>query len=391
MDDIVIVGFTRTPLGMLQGQLSSFSAAQLGAEVITSLLQKTNVPKNTIDAVVMGCVLQAGIGQSPTRQAALFAKLDNSVSSLTVNKVCGSGLEAIILASEYIKTNRYQMIVAGGMESMTNAPFILKNIRNGYKMGHQQLIDSMCLDGLEDAYEKKLMGHFGELTAEKYHLTRAMQDEFAIHGVAKAQTALKNKIWSHEITPISLKNKDGVTVLDTDEGILKAKPDKIPTLKPVFKADGTITAANASSIADGAAGILVTSLRMAKQLNLKPLAKIIGYKSYAHEPSWFTTAPIGAIKSLLAALKLTVNDIDLFELNEAFAVVTMAATQELALPKDKVNIYGGAVVLGHPLGASGARILCTLLNGLIQTNKNRGIAALCIGGGEALALAIERL
>lgn len=390
MDPIVIVGFARTPIGDFQGNLSSLTAAELGAHSIKAVLNRTQVEPSQVDEVIMGCVLQAGQGQAPARQAALVAKLPNATNCITVNKMCGSAMKSIMLAHDQIKAGSHDVVIAGGMESMSNAPYLLGKARAGYRMGHGQIIDHMFMDGLEDAYDRgKLMGVFAELTAEKYQFTREEQDKFAITSVERAKKAIETSCFDLEIEPISIQNKKDTIVIKSDESPGKAKPEKIPTLKPVFKKDGTVTAANSSSISDGAAAVMLMKDSEAKKRNLQPIAKIVGFASYSHEPNWFTTAPVGAVNKLLKKIGWTTNDVDLYELNEAFAVVTMAAMKDLALPHDKVNVHGGACALGHPIGSSGTRIVCTLLAALKRYGKKRGVASLCIGGGEATAMAFE--
>ncbi len=389
-DPIVIVGLARTPIGDFQGTLSTLTAAELGAHAIKAVLTRTKLEPNHIDEVIMGCVLQAGQGQAPARQAALTAKLPNSTNCTTINKMCGSAMKAIMLAHDQIKAGSHDIVIAGGMESMSNAPYLLGKARAGYRMGHGQVIDHMFMDGLEDAYDRgKLMGVFAEQTVEKYKFTREEQDKFAVSSVERARKAIKDGCFEQEIEPITIQVKKEAITIKTDESPGKAKPEKISTLKPAFKKDGTVTAANSSSISDGGAAVVLMRASEAKKRNLKPIATIVGSASYSHEPAWFTTAPVGAVNKLLGKIGWTTTDVDLFELNEAFAVVTMAAMKDLNLPHDKVNIHGGACALGHPIGASGARIVCTLLSALQKYGKKRGIASLCIGGGEAVAMAFE--
>ena len=390
IDPIVIVGFARTPIGDFQGNFNSLTAAELGAHAIKAVLARTKLDPNHIDEVIMGCVLQAGQGQAPARQAALTAKLPNATNCTTINKMCGSAMKSIMLAHDQIKAGSHDVVIAGGMESMSNAPYLLGKARTGYRMGHGQITDHMFMDGLEDAYDRgKLMGVFAELTAEKYQFTREEQDKFAITSVERAKKAIETGCFEQEIEPITIQSKKDTVVIKIDEAPGKAKPEKIPTLKAVFKKDGTVTAANSSSISDGAAAVALMKESEAMKRNLQPLAKIVGFASYSHEPNWFTTAPVGAVNQLLKKIGWTTNDVDLFELNEAFAVVTMAAMKDLAIPHDKVNVHGGACALGHPIGASGARIVCTLLSALKRYGKKRGVASLCIGGGEATAMAFE--
>lgn len=389
---VTIVLAQRTPTGALQGQFQSHSAPQLASYAIHDIVQKSHLNPDLIDEVVMGCVLPAGIGQAPARQAALAANLPRHVACMTVNKVCGSGLQSVMIADDQIKSGTSHIIIAGGMESMTNAPYLLPSVRKGWRMGHQQAIDHMQFDGLQDSFSGgTLMGVFAEKTAERYAITRSAQDEFAINSAKKAHQAQESGHFKAEITPVPVQAKsDGMLVLQ-DEPPSKVKFDKIPQLKPAFQKDGTITAASSSSIADGAAAVLVMAESTAEKHHLKPLARIVAHASHSREPEWFTLAPIGAIKKVLDKAHWSIKDVDLFEINEAFAVVTMAAMADLEIPADKVNIHGGACALGHPIGASGARILVTLVHALAAHNKKRGIAALCIGGGEGVAMAIERL
>lgn len=362
-DPVVIVSMARTPMGSYKGELSPYTAVQLGAVAIKAAVERAHLKNDQVSEVIMGCVLSAGLGQAPARQAAIAAGLSNHTPCSTLNKVCGSGMKAVMLAHDLLFINPNDVMIAGGFESMTHAP-------------------NLVFDGLEDAYDKgKSMGVFAEATAERYSFTREAQDEFALRSVTRAQHAIKNGLFKNEIAPVDN--------IDTDEGPGRAKPEKIPLLRPAFKEGGSVTAANSSSISDGAAALVLMRESFAKKNGFKPLAKIIGHAQYAHEPAWFTTAPVGAIKKLLTKINWTINDIDLFEINEAFAVVTMAAIHDLNLDSEKVNIHGGACVLGHPLGASGARIIVTLLSALQERHLKRGVAALCIGGGEATALAIE--
>ncbi len=385
-DPIVIVSAARTPMGSFQGAFSRHTAPELGAMAIKTAVERSNIDPTEISEIMMGCVLQAGMGQAPARQASLKAGLPKSVGCTTVNKVCGSGLQAVIVAHDSLIAGSHTIVVAGGMESMTNAPYILQKARSGYRIGHGEIKDALFFDGLEDAYEVgNLMGVFAERTADKYNIGRKAQDAFALCSLFRAQHATKQKWFLSDVEMIELE------FLKQDEQLLNAKPEKIPLLKPVFKKDGTVTAANSSSISDGAAALVLMRLSEAKRRNLKPKAKILGHAGFATDPSWFTIAPVGAIQTLLKKLNWTTETADLYEINEAFAVVTLAVMQELNLPLEKVNIHGGACALGHPLGATGARFLCTLLGALQQTNQKRGIAALCLGGGEAIAVAIERI
>lgn len=389
-DPIVIVSTKRTPIGDFLGAFTSLTAAELGSAVIAETLKAVDFPNSQIDEVIMGCVLAAGQGQAPARQATRKAGLPDHTPCTTINKMCGSGMKAMMFAHDLILSGQSNIMIAGGMESMSNAPYLLARARTGYRMGHQTAQDHMFLDGLEDAYDKgKLMGVFAEETAERFNLSREAQDEFALASLDRAQKAIKNKLFSSEITPLQItQNKETILISD-DQLPLKARPDKIPTLKPAFQKDGTVTAANSSAISDGAAVHLMMRRSEADRRGLKPLATIKAHATHAQKPSEFTIAPIGAIDKVLAKSKWQKNDVDLFEINEAFAVVTLAALKQLELPHDIVNVYGGACALGHPIGASGARIVTTLIHALRQKGLRRGVAALCIGGGEATALAIE--
>lgn len=389
-DPIVIVSTKRTPIGDFLGAFSSLTAAELGSAVIAETLKAVDFSNGQIDEVIMGCVLPAGQGQAPARQATLKAGLPDHTPCTTINKMCGSGMKAMMFAHDLLLSGQSNVIIAGGMENMSNAPYLLPRARTGYRMGHQTVQDHMFLDGLEDAYDKgKLMGVFAEQTAERFHLSREAQDEFALISLDRAQKAIKNKWFINEITPIQVTQNKEVLLISDDQLPLKARPDKIPTLKPAFQKDGTVTAANSSAISDGAAVHLMMRRSEADTRGLKPLATIKAHATHAQKPSEFTIAPIGAIEKVLAKSKWQKNDVDLFEINEAFAVVTLAAVKQLELSHDIVNIYGGACALGHPIGASGARIVTTLIHALKQKGLRRGVAALCIGGGEATALAIE--
>ena len=389
---IVITGFARTPMGGFQGDFSSVTASDLGSSAIWAAVERSSLKSNTIESVVMGCVLQAGQGQAPARQAALGAGIPQSAGCATVNKMCGSGMQAIMMAHDSLLAGSYKVMVAGGMESMTNAPYLLPKARGGFRMGHGEVKDSMFLDGLEDAYDKgKLMGVFAEKCAEKYGYTREDKDEFAIESVRRSQDAMEGGNFEKEITPVTFSSRKSDVEITEDEQPKKAMLDKIPKLRPAFAKDGTVTAANASSISDGAAAVVMMKESEAEKHNITPIAKIVAHATHAHEPEWFSTAPVGAMNKLFVKTGWSVGDIDLFEINEAFAVVTMAAMHDLQIPHEKVNIYGGACALGHPIGASGARIVCTLISALQQTGGRRGIASLCIGGGEAVALAVEIL
>ena len=389
-DPIVIVSAARTPMGAFQGELKQFAAAELGAAAIRAAVERAKIKPEQVDEVIMGCVLPAGQGQAPARQASLGAGLPLSAGCTTINKMCGSGMKAAMLAHDLLAAGTNDIMVAGGMESMTNAPYLLAKARGGYRLGHGQLLDHMFYDGLEDAYEKgRLMGSFAEDCAAKYAFTRAEQDKFAVASLERAQAANKNGSFAWEITPMNLKAGKDERFMEMDESPFKANFDKIPALKPAFKKDGTITAANSSSISDGGAALVMMRRSMAEKLGLAPLAIVAGHSTHAQEPGWFTTAPVGAIKKLYDKTGWSAGTVDLYEINEAFAVVAMAAMKEHGLPHEKVNIHGGACALGHPIGASGARILVTLIGALRKTHGKRGIASLCIGGGEATAMAIE--
>ena len=390
-DPIVIVGIARTPMGGMQGALSGVSAPELGASAIRGALADAGVGASDVDEVLMGCVLPAGVGQAPARQAALKAGLPVAVPCTTVNKVCGSGMKTVMMAADALAVGNIDVAVAGGMESMSNAPYMLAKARAGYRLGHGELLDHMFFDGLQDAYEGGLMGNFAEVCASKYSFTREQQDAYAIESLARANRAIAEGRFKREIIPVTFTSRKGDQTVSVDEQPGNARPEKIPQLKPAFKKDGTVTAANASSISDGAAALVLMRASTAEQKGLKPLAVIKGYSQFAHQPEWFTTAPVTAMKNLLDKVQWSVQDVDLFEVNEAFAVVAMAAMSELNLQHEKVNINGGACALGHPLGASGARIIVTLLAALEQQGKHKGVASLCIGGGEATAIAIERL
>ncbi|MFP4529565.1 MAG: thiolase family protein [Candidatus Kapaibacterium sp.] len=387
----VIVSAVRTPIGAFMGSLSDLSAPQLGARAITAAVERANVSKEYIDEVIMGNVLTAGIGQAPARQAAVYADIPRSVECMTINKVCGSGLKSVMLADQAIRCEDAEIIVAGGQESMTNAPYLLQKARTGYRMGNGELIDSMVHDGLWDCYSNVHMGIAGEACSTEYHISREEQDEFATESYRRAIEAQKNGWFADEIVPVTIEGRKGAVVVDSDEEPGKVKFEKIPQLRPVFKKEGTVTAANASSIDDGAAAVVVTSDVKASAMGMKPIAKIIAHVSHAQEPMWFTTAPAEAIKKVLKKADMQLGDIDLFEVNEAFSVVPIVTEKILGVPFDKMNVHGGAVALGHPIGASGARILTTLIYALKQRGKKYGIASLCIGGGEANAMIIEML
>lgn len=386
MDPIVIVAAARTPLGGFSGVFKSTSTVELGATVIKKVVEDFN---EQIDSVYMGCVLPAGLGQSPARQAAFKAGLDKSVNCVNINKICGSGMASIMFGKNAILAGENEVVVAGGMENMTMAPYLLDKARLGFRYGDGQIIDHMVRDGLLDAYGKCVMGAYAEETAEEYGFTRDMQDEYALKSFLKARKAIEEGYFKNEIVPVTVKNRKGDVVVDTDEVPFSVDLEKMPKLRAAFKEGGTITAASASSISDGAAALLIMKESKAKQLNLDPIARIVANGSYSQEPSRFTTAPVGAIKKVLEKSKWSINDIDVFEINEAFAVVSMAAIKDCSIDPDKVNIFGGACALGHPLGASGARIVVTLLNALRVRNGKKGLATLCVGGGEGVALTVE--
>ena len=389
-EKIVVTGIARTPLGGFQGALSDVSAPQLGATAIAAAVERSELAKDAIDEVIMGCVLSAGLGQAAARQASIGAGLALSTGATTVNKMCGSGLKAVMLAHDLLLGGSNRIMVAGGFENMSNAPYLLPKARAGMRMGHGTVIDHMFFDGLEDAYDKGcLMGVFADNTADKYSFSREQQDDFAITSLKRAQAATETGAFAVEICPVTVKTRKGDVIIDNDEQPPKANLNKISTLRAAFRSDGTVTAANSSSISDGAAALTLMTQTEASNRNIKPLAIILGHNSFSHEPAWFTTAPVGAIKGLLAQLNWQIDEVDLFEINEAFAVVTMSAMHDLELDHNKVNVNGGACALGHPIGASGARILVTLIAALQQRGLKKGIAALCIGGGEAVAIAVE--
>lgn len=391
-DPVVIASYARTPMGGFQGALSGVKATELGAAAVKAAVERAGVAADKVEQIIMGCVLPAGLGQAPARQAALGAGLPLHVEATTVNKMCGSGMQAMIMAHDALAAGSADVIVAGGMESMTNAPYLMLKHRGGARIGHDAIKDSMYLDGLEDAYDPgRLMGSFAEESARDYQFTRAAQDEFAIASLSRAQAAIAGGAFAAEIVPVTVSGRGGDVVIDTDEQPGKARPDKIPTLKPAFAKDGTITAANASSISDGAAALVLTRASVADAQGLSVKARIVAHAAHAHEPAKFTTAPVPAIRKVLAKAGWTVADVDLFEVNEAFAAVAMIAMHDLNIPHEKLNIHGGACALGHPIGASGARIVATLLAALERTGGRRGVAALCIGGGEATAIAVERI
>ena len=392
MKDIVIVGYARTPIGSFQGALSSLTAPKLGAHAIKEALVRANVKPDQVSEVIMGNVLTAGIGQAPARQAAIFAGIPNSTPALTVNKVCGSGMKAIMLGVQSILTGDSDIVVAGGQESMTNAPYLLPTARGGFRMGNAQAVDSMINDGLWDPYNNQHMGNCGELCAKEKGFTREAQDAYAIESFKRAQKAQAENKFSTEIAPITLPSGKGESVVVAqDEGPSKVKFDKIPTLKPVFDKAGTITAANASTLNDGAAAVVLMSADKAKAMGIKPIAKIVSSATFSHAPEWFTTAPIPAMKKAVEKAGWKMSDIDLFEVNEAFGVVAMAAQKDLEIPHEKLNAWGGAISLGHPIGASGARIIITLVSALRDKGLKKGLAGICIGGGEATAMTVEIL
>jgi acetyl-CoA C-acetyltransferase len=389
-DPIVIVGAARTPMGGFQGDFASLAASDLGAVVIRAAIERAGIAPADVQEAIMGNVLPAGQGQAPARQAVLKAGLPNAVGCTTVNKMCGSAMKAAMLGHDLIAAGSADIVVAGGMESMTNAPYLLAKARSGFRMGHQAVQDHMFLDGLEDAYDKgRLMGSFAEDCASTFAFTREAQDQFALTSLSRALAANDDGTFAWEIAPVTVSGKKGDVVIDKDEQPAKASPDKIPLLKPAFRKDGTVTAANSSSISDGAAALVLMARSTAEKRGLTPLAVIVGHATHAQEPGLFSTAPVGAIAKLYKKVGWSTGDVDLFEINEAFAVVTMAAMKEHGIPHERVNVHGGACALGHPIGASGARIVVTLLGALRKHGKKRGVAALCIGGGEATAMAIE--
>ena len=391
-DPVVIVSAVRTPMGGFQGDFNSMTAPQLGAVAIKAAVERAGIKPELVEEVVFGNVLQAGVGQAPARQAAIGGGLPLSAGCTTVHKVCGSALKAVMLAHDSLLAGSYEIGIAGGMESMSNAPYLLPKARGGYRLGHGQMLDHMFFDGLEDAYQKgRLMGTFAEECAESYGFTRAQQDEFAIMSTTRAQKAIADGSFAWEVAPVTVAGRKGDVLISNDEQPPKAQIDKIGSLKPAFKKDGTVTAANSSSISDGAAALLLMRASKAAALGLKPIAKIVAHTTHAQEPNLFTTAPVFAMQKLFAKTGWSAESVDLYEINEAFAVITMAAMHDLKLPHDKVNVHGGACALGHPIGASGARILVTLLGALKKYGKQRGVASLCIGGGEAVALAVEML
>jgi len=391
-DPIVIVGGARTPMGGFGGDLKAVAAPELGAVAIGEALDRAGVAPDDVDEVIMGVVLAAGMRQAPARQASRGAGIPDATGCTTINKMCGSGMKATMMGHDAILAGSADITVVGGMESMSNCPYLLTKARDGYRMGNGEIFDHMFIDGLEDAYDRgKLMGNYAEDTAQHYQFTREAQDEFAITSLTRAQAAINDGTFAKEIKPVTVKSRKGDTVVEIDEQPFKANLEKIPTLRPAFAKDGTVTPANSSSISDGGAALVLMKRSEADRRGLTPLAVIHGHASHAQEPAWFTTAPIGAMQKLLDRVGWTVGEVDLFEINEAFAVVTMAAMRDLDIPHDKTNVHGGACALGHPVGASGARIIVTLMNALEKYDQKTGVASLCIGGGEATAVAIERL
>ncbi|HNP63849.1 MAG TPA: acetyl-CoA C-acyltransferase [Woeseiaceae bacterium] len=387
--EVVIVAAKRSPLGAFQGSLSDAQSPELGAAAIRACINESGIDANDVSEVLMGCVLPAGLGQAPARQAALKAGLPLRAGCTTLNKVCGSGMKTAMLGSDLIRVGSASVVVAGGMESMTNAPYLMPKARGGYRMGHQEILDHMFFDGLQNPSDGNMMGHFAEITAKKYGFSREDQDAFAIASVTRAREAMAAGAFDAEITPVATRGRKGEVIVTDDEGPGSARIEKIPTLRPAFAKDGTVTAASSSSISDGAAALLLMSAAEADKRGLQPLATIAGHSGYAHEPEWFTTAPVFAVKALHHKLGWDPDNVDLYEINEAFACVTMAAMADVGLDHAKVNINGGACALGHPIGASGARIIVTLLHALRNRGLKRGIASLCIGGGEAVAIGIE--
>jgi len=389
-DPTVILSYARTPMGAMQGALAGVSATDLGATAVKAAVERSGVKGEDIDRIYMGCVLPAGLGQAPARQAAIKAGLPKSVEATTVNKVCGSGMQTVIMGDEALTAGNADVIVAGGMESMTNARYLLKKHRSGARIGHDTAYDHMFLDGLEDAYEEgRAMGTFAQCTADEYQLTREAMDEYAIESLSRAKAAIEGGGFKEEVVPVTISGRAGDTVVDTDEAPGRGRPDKIPQLKPAFHKEGTITAATSSSISDGAAAVVLAKESTAKEMGLDPVAKIVATAAHAQEPAQFTVAPIGAIDKVLKKAGWKVEDVDLWEVNEAFACVAMFAMKDLGIPREKINVHGGATALGHPIGASGTRILVTLVNALKHKGLKRGVASLCIGGGEATAVAVE--
>ena len=389
-DPVVILSYARTPMGGMQGALADVSATELGATAVKAATERSGVAGEDFDRIYMGCVLPAGLGQAPARQAALMAGLPKSVQATTVNKVCGSGMQTVIMGAEALASGTIDMVIAGGMESMTNAPYLLKKHRSGARIGHDTAYDHMFLDGLEDAYEAgRAMGTFAQDTANEYQLTREDMDEYSIESLRRANSAIESGAFAGEVVPVTFSTRGGDVTVETDEQPGKGRPDKIPTLRAAFAKDGTITAATSSSISDGAAAMVLTRESVAKEKGLTPVAKVVAMAAHAQEPKDFTTAPVGAIQKVLAKAGWTTDDVDLWEVNEAFACVAMFAMRDIGIPHEKINVNGGATALGHPIGASGTRILVTLINALKEQGKTKGVASLCIGGGEGTAVAVE--
>ena len=390
-DSIVLLSARRTPIGAFQGIFAQATAPQLGAAALAGAIQSSGLAPSDIQEVIMGCVLPAGVGQAPARQASIGAGIPKSVPTTTINKMCGSGMKAVMMAIDQLRAGEASVVAAGGLESMTNAPYLLPKARAGYRMGHGELLDHMFTDGLQSPWDGQMMGAFAENTAGRYGFTRAEQDAFASLSVTRAMAAIENGCFLAEITPVTVKGRKGDTVVERDETPFTCDLAKIPQLKPAFRKDGTVTAASSSSISDGAAAVVLATESFAKSRGLKPLARIVAQASHAQEPEWFTTAPVGAIQKVLERAGWKASDVDLYEVNEAFAAVAMAAAKDIGIPSEKLNIHGGACALGHPVGATGARIIATLAHALVRYNGRRGVAALCIGGGEATAVAIERI
>ncbi|KPK61057.1 MAG: acetyl-CoA acetyltransferase [Gammaproteobacteria bacterium SG8_31] len=391
-DEIVIAAAKRTPIGAFQGALAPVSAPDLGATAAAAAIEDCGVKPESISEVIFGCVLPAGLGQAPARQAALAAGLPASVGCTTINKVCGSGMKAVMMAHDLIRAGSAEIVLAGGMESMSNAPYLLPKARQGLRMGHQEILDHMFLDGLQNPYDNNMMGHFAEQTVDRYKFTREEQDAFATASVRRALEATQKGLFEREIVPVLVRTRRSETMVDRDEEPFRCELDKIPDMRPAFRRDGgTVTAASSSSISDGAAALVITSTSVAEREGFEPLARIVAHSGFAHAPEWFTTAPVFAIQALHKKLDWTPDDVDLYEINEAFAVVAMAAIKDLEIDHAKVNVNGGACALGHPIGATGARLLVTLVHALLNRGQKRGIASLCIGGGEATAVAVETL
>jgi len=388
---IVLIAAQRTPIGAFQGALAGANAIQLGAAAAGGAIAAAGIRPGDIGEVIMGCVLSAGLGQAPARQAAIAAGIPHATPATTINKMCGSGMKAIMLAADQIRAGDVDVVLAGGLESMTNAPYLLPKARGGYRMGHGEVLDHMYFDGLQSPFDGQMMGCFAEMAADKYGFSRAAQDAFATESVRRAQAAVSDGTFTAEVTPVMVKGRKGEILVDKDETPFNCDIQKIPTLKAAFRKEGTVTAASSSSISDGAAAVIVTSEAAATRLGARPLARVLAYASHAQAPEWFTTAPVGAIRKVLAAAGWKADDVDLYEVNEAFAAVTMVAMHDIGIDHARINVHGGACALGHPIGASGARIVTTLVHALKRAGKRRGIASLCIGGGEATAIAIELL